>query len=267
MNIYKHEFKMKLNSVITWSIALILLILIYMSLYSGFADQAEILNKMMEEFPEELLSAFGMDGMDMSTVLGFFGIVILFCQICVSIQAANYGFSLVSVEERDLTADFLLAKPVGRTKILTSKLLAAITSLAITNLVACLYSYVFINIFRNGRPYEIKTLILLLLTLTFLQLFFLTVGMLISLLPRKIRSVTPFSMGLVFGLYVLNAFGGMIGDDKLSYITPFKHFEPNYIIRNGSYDVPLVLISVSLIILSTAGTYILYSKRNIHSAV
>ena len=54
-----------------------------------------------------------MNNLDMSSVLGFFSFVFLFCQICLAIQAANYGFSLVSVEERELTADFLLAKPVA----------------------------------------------------------------------------------------------------------------------------------------------------------
>ena len=256
---------MSFRSVITWSIAISLLIFIYMSIYPGFASDAELLNDVMAEFPEEFLMAFGMDGIDLSTVLGFFGITLLFCQLCVAIQAANYGFALVSVEERDLTADFLLSKPVGRTKILTSKLLAALTSLAITNMVIWISSFGFINIFRDGRPYETKTLVLLLLTIAFLQLFFLTVGILISLLMRKIRSVTPLSMGLVFGLYVLSAFGGMIGDDKLSNITPFKHFEANYIVTNAAYDVPLVLISTGVIIVSVVGSYLLYSKRDIHS--
>jgi ABC-2 type transport system permease protein len=260
-----HEFKMNVRSVTTWSIAVFLLILIYMSIFSSIAIDAETLNEMMAEFPEEFLIAFGMNGIDLSTVLGFFGMIFLFVQLCVAIQAANYGFSLVSVEERELTADFLLTKPVGRPKILTSKLLAALTGLTITNIVIWISSFVFITVFRDGRPYETKTLVLLLLTTAFLQLFFLTVGMFISLFKRRIRSVTPYSMGLVFGLYILNAFGGMIGDDKLSNITPFKHFEANYIVTNGAYDVPLVLTSVLLIIISVVGSYLLYTRRNIPS--
>ena len=118
-----------------------------MSIFSGFASEAEDLNEILAEFPEEFLIAFGMNGIDMSTVLGFFGIALLFCQMCVAIQAANYGFALVSVEERDLTADFLLSKPVGRSRILTSKLLAALTSLAITNIVVWIGSFVFISLF------------------------------------------------------------------------------------------------------------------------
>jgi ABC-2 type transport system permease protein len=256
---------MNLKSVITWSLSISLLIFVYMSLFPAFSKDAEALNDMLANFPEELLMAFGMKDIDMSTVLGFYGMTILFSQICISIQAANYGFSLVSVEERDLTADFLLTKPVERTKILTSKLLAALTSLAITNMVVWIASFGFITAYGEGRPYDTKTLVLLLLTVTFLPVFFLSVGMVISLLMRKVRSVTPLSMGLVFGLYLLSVFEGMIGEDKLSYITPFKHFETNQIVRNGAYDTPLVMISVSVIILSVIASYVLYSKRDIHS--
>ena len=81
MNIYKHEFKMKINSVITWSLAIALLIFIYLSIYPSFARDSELLNDVLASFPEEFLIAFGMTDMDWSTILGFFGIVFLFTQI------------------------------------------------------------------------------------------------------------------------------------------------------------------------------------------
>ena len=267
MNIFKHELRMSSRSVITWSVSLAVLMFVFMSLFSGIAIDAELMNEMMSEFPEELLIAFGMTGMDWSSVVGFYGFVFLFCQICLAIQAANYGFSLVSVEERELTADFLLAKPVGRTKILTSKLLSALTGLTITNIVVWISSFVFLDMYRGGRTYEARPVLLLLSSIVVFQLFFLSVGMLISLLVKRVRSVTPFSMALAFWMYVLSAFGGMLGEDKLEIITPLKHFEPNYIISNAAYDTPLVLLSVSIILISVAGSYVLYSKRDIHSAV
>jgi ABC-2 type transport system permease protein len=267
MNIYNHELKMKIRSVIAWSLAIALLIFIYLSIFSSIAVDAKLLNEMMSSFPEELLIAFGMTDIDMSTILGFFGLIFLFIQICLAIQAANYGFSLVSVEETDLTADFLLAKPVGRTKIMTSKLLAAITGLTITNLVVWISSFVFLRMYSDGGQFETKPVLVLLLSIAIFQLFFLTAGMLISLLVKRVRSVTPFSMALVFGMYVLNAFGGMIGEDKLEILSPFKHFEPNYILKHASYDFPLAWISLAVIVISIVGSYVLYSRRNIRSAV
>ena len=267
MNIYKHEFKMNVRSVITWSVSLTLLLLVFMSIFTSFAKDAELLTKTLAQMPEQLLVAFGLTGLDLSTVLGYYSFIFLFCQICLAIQAANYGFSLVSVEERDMTADFLLAKPVSRTHILTSKLLAALTSLTITNLAVWAASFVCINLFRDGRTYDTKILFMLLLSIVVFQLFFLSVGIFVSLLMKRVRSVTSASMALAFGMYILSAFGGMLGGDSLDVITPFKHFEPKYIVANGAYDTPLVLLNVAVIVLAVVGSYVLYGRRNIHTAV
>ena len=89
-----------------------------------------------------------------------------------------------------------------------------------------------------------KPIVLLLLSMAIFQLFFLSVGMLISQLVKRIRSVTPFSMGLVFGLYILNAFGGMIGKKSLEILSPFQHFAPSYILQHSAWDLPLVMIPV-----------------------
>jgi len=256
---------MNFKSAISWSFWVAVLIFVFLSVFSTIEGGMAAFNSLMKNYPPELRAAFGLDGLDMSSVLGFFSFAIMFCQIIVSIQAANYGFSLVSVEERDLTADFLLAKPVGRTKILTAKILAALLNMAITNAVVWAASFIFLNIYKADQTYDSKILILLLLTIAFLQLFFFSVGVFISLCVNKIRNVTPYSMGIVFGMYILNAFGGTLDDDKFSYLTPFKHFESNQIIKNGSFDTTLVMISVVVIILSFVGSYVLYQRRDIHS--
>ena len=134
-NIYIHEFRIRLRSVIIWSLSLTALVFLFFSIFPVFADQAALLNEMMAKFPQELRAAFGLDNMDLSTVLGYFSFIFIFAQLCLAIQASNYGFGLVSIEENELTADFLLSKPVSRVQVLTSKLLAALTSLTITNLV------------------------------------------------------------------------------------------------------------------------------------
>jgi ABC-2 type transport system permease protein len=267
MNIYMHEFKMNLKSVIVWSISLAVLILVFTSLYSSFSQDAALLSEMMDKFPKQLLQAFGMEGTDFSQVLGYFGLLFLFCQICLAIQAANYGFSMISVEEAEMTADFLMAKLVGRTSLLTSKLLSAFTGLTITNIIVWISSFVFINLFRAGREYDQKALIVLLLSIVLFQLFFLTLGLLISMLVKKIRSVTPYSMALVFGLYVLNAFGAMLGEQSLEVVSPFKHFDPSYIVKYAALDLPLVSISLAVTVISFFGSYWLFSKRNILTAV
>ena len=266
-NIYRHEFRARLKSVITWSIALMAITFIFLSVFPSFADQAALMNEMMARFPPELLAAFGMNEVDLSTVIGFYSFIFLFVQVCLAIQAGNYGFGLVSIEESELTADFLISKPVSRSRILTSKLLAAWTSLAITDLVVWASSFAAITLSSNGREVEARTLVLLLLSIVVFQLFFLSVGLIISLLVKRVRSVTPYALGLGFGMYVLSAFSGMEGVSVLEWITPFKHFDPNYIVQHGAYDAPLVLLNAAVTVISLAASYRLYVRRDIPAVV
>ncbi len=267
MNIFKHEFKAKLRSVVTWSLSIYILVVVFMSIFQGFAKETTMVTELMSSFPRELLIAFGIEDMDWSSILGYFSLVFVFIQICLAMQAANYGFALVSLEETEWTADFLLSKPVGRRQILTSKLLAALSALAITEGFIFFSSLLYMILFRGDQLIPLTPLLVLMLSMPVFQLFFLSVGMLVSLLVKRVRSVTPFSMGLVFGLYTLNAFGDMIGEESLEILSPFRHFTPGYIIKNSAWEAPLVLISIIVIILALAASYWLYAKRNIASAV
>ena len=266
-NIFIQEFGMNLRSVITWSVATAVLLLVLISVLSSIAVDAQLLEETLAEFPEQLLVAFGMEDLNLSTVLGYFSFAFMFVQLCLAIQAAYYGFSLVSIEERELTADFLLAKPVGRSQILTSKLAAALSGLLITDIVVWVSSIVLIQLFRGDETYNAGALYLLLLSVIAFQLFFLGVGLVVSLLVRRVRSVTPYAMALAFGMYVLNAFGDMLGENTIENITPFKHFDPGYIIDNGSFNLPLVSISLVVIVISFAGSYLLYRRRDIPAPV
>ncbi len=261
--IYRHEFLTRLKSVIIWSVSITSLIFFFSSMFTIFADQAALMNEFLARYPQELRAAFGMDRMNLATVLGFYSFVFMFVQLCLAIQASNYGFGLVSIEENELTADFLLSKPVSRAQVITSKLLAVLTSLTITNLVVWAASFTAITLFRGGHEYEPGTLILLLLGIVIFQLFFMSVGLVVSLLVKRVRSVTPYALGLGFGMYVLSAFSGIFGDVKLELVTPFKHLDAPYIVQHGAFDTPLVLLNIAVSLIALAASYWLYTRRDI----
>lgn len=262
-HIFKHEFKSRIKSLVIWSLSVAAMILIFFSFYPTFAGQAAMMTQLLANFPEELQAAFGIGGVPLDTVMGFYSFIFLFVQLCLAIQAGNLGFGLVSIEESELTADFLLSKPVSRAQILNGKLIAASAILLLTNIVVWVSSFVAIPLFRSGHSYDPKTLVILLLSLIPFQLFFFSIGLLVSLIVKRVRSVTPYSLGLGFGMYILNAFGGVFGDVKLELITPFKHFDPGLIIQNNTWDTPLALINVAISLVSIMISYLLYLRRDI----
>jgi ABC-2 type transport system permease protein len=265
VNIYIHEVRTRLRSILIWSLSVGALALFFFSIFPAFADQAATMNQLLSKFPPQLLEAFGMNRMDLSSVSGFFSFIFIFIQLCLAIQAGNFGFGLVSVEENELTADFLLTKPVSRFQVITSKLLAAITSMVLTDLVMWLASFASILLWHGSRTFNTGLLIELMLSIILFQLFFLAVGLVISLLVKRVRSVTPYSLGLGFGAYVLSAFSGMFGNVGLEYITPFKHLDPAYFVQHGAFSTPLLLLNVTITVISLTLSYWLYIRRDIHA--
>ena len=264
-NIYKHEVRARLKSAIVWSLAITALIAFFFSIFPLFAEQAALMNEFLARYPAELRSALGLGNLDLSTVLGYFSFLFLFAQLCLAVQASTYGVGLVSIEETELTADFLLSKPVSRGQVMTSKLLAALTCLTLTNLVIWVVTFASISLFRDGRDYQVRPLLLLLVSVVIFQLFFLGLGLLISLLVRRVRSVLPYALGLALGAYVLSAFNGIVGDVGLEYITPFKHLDAAYIVHNGAYNTPLVLLNIAVTVVALAASYWLYIRRDIRA--
>jgi ABC-2 type transport system permease protein len=262
-NIFKHEFRTRLRSVIIWGLSMAAMVFFFTSIYPTFAAEATNLKALLDKFPPQLLQAFGMNRMDLSSVLGFYGFVFTFAQLCLSIQAGNYGFGLVSIEESELTADFLLTKPVSRISVLTSKLLASFSSLLATDLIFWVASCTALLAFHGEHPIEWPQVIGLMSSMVLFQVFFLAVGLVISLLVKRVRSVTPWSMGLGFGTYVLSAFSGLLGDVKLEYITPFKHLDPAYFASHGSFDPALLGLNIGISVISVAVSYWLYNRRDI----
>lgn len=262
-NIFRHELRARSKSVLWWSLGIVGVHLLYMSLWPTFADQAAVLEKSLQQFPREFLQAFGMDRISMATVLGYYSLIFLLVQILLAIQASNYGVGLVSREESERTADFLMTKPVSRLAVITSKLVAAVVALLITQAVVWVSAFSGWALFNSGHDYDKGALALLLSSMVFFQLFFLGVGLAISLGVRLVRSVTPYALGLGLGMYVLGAFSGMLGDVKLEWLTPFKYFDAPTLIQNRSYDQRFLVLDLLITVAALAFAYWRYLHRDI----
>lgn len=266
LNIFKYEFKKYLKSILVWSLTFITVTILLMAFYPTFGNDVAMVDKLLANYPKELLQAFGMGGeLSLATVLGYYAFVFAFLQLFVAIQAANYGFSILSVEERELTADYLMSKPVSRIDILAAKFCATFLTLLINNAVIWVSTIVSLKLFSAGKAYSISNILLLLSTIIIFQLLFLSIGMLVSVSIRKVRNVLSFSLALAFGTYILNSIRAIVGGKLLGYFSPFYYFDPSPILEKGNLNIEFMLLSGFIIISSLVATYVLYIHRDIYS--
>jgi len=264
MNIFKFEFKTYLKGNIIWTISLIAILFMFMSLFPVYSSQAATFEKLLENFPETFLKAFGMNNMFLSSVVGYYSFCFVYIGLIGGIFAMKLGLDVISKELREKTADFLLVKPKTRSSVIIPKFCAVLLHILIMNVVFFGASIVAAEIFKNG-DYNLKTFMLINLSLFFIQFFLLSLGMMLSTFLTKLKSVLPLTLGVVFGFYVLQLLNQTLDDEKISYLTPFGHFDSAYISQNASFSSPHLIFSVALSLLFLILGYIIYNKRDIPS--
>lgn len=264
MNMYVHELKAYRNSTFIWSFSLVALVLLFMSMFPTIAGDVDEFKKLMEGFPEAVKNAIGLNVESFGSILGFYSYVFLYISLCGAIQAMNIGTSIVSKEVRDKTADFLLTKPVSRKMILTSKLLAALTSIVITNVVFLIVASIVFSMVKI-EDYSIPIFLMISLSLFFIQLIFLALGIITSVIVPKIKSVLTVSLGTVFAFFIIGMLISTTGDEAKRFLSPFKYFDTAYIIQNASYELPFLLVGIGIIVIALVASYRIYTKKDIHA--
>jgi ABC-2 type transport system permease protein len=265
MNIFIHEWKAYRKSTVIWSLSLILIVVLFMSFYPSFSKDAADFTKIMEGYPEAIRNALGVNLGSFFTILGFYCFPLTFITLCGAIQAMNLGTSIVSKEVLEKTADFLLTKPVTRTAIVTSKLLAAFSSIVTTNILY--FAAASLMVFQvKTENFSFKLFIMLSLTIFFVQLIFLALGFMMSVSIPKIKSVLTISLGTVFAFYFLGMLSGSAASEEVKrYISPFKYFDTAYIMKNSSYEASFLIVGAVIIIVAIIASYFIYAKKDIHT--
>lgn len=265
MNIYLHELKSQRKSALIWTCALIAMAALYLSIYPGMAKDTEAFKSLLGNYPPAVRAMLGINLDTITSVLGFYSLVFSFIALCGAIQAMNLGTSILSKETRERTADFLLVKPVSRSTVVTAKLLAAFTAILATNVVFYAVTLLIANSVKTS-DFSNKLFFMINLSLLFLQIIFLAVGVVVSVFFKKLKSVLPVSLGTVFGFYIIGALIATGKDDDFArYLSPFRYFDTSYIIQHSSYENTYLITGAAVVVIAVAVTYFIYIKKDIHA--
>jgi ABC-2 type transport system permease protein len=262
MNIYLYELKAYRKNTIMWTLALVGLALLFMSMFPPIAKEIDEFKKALEGFPEGVRKALGLQVETIGSVNGYYSYTFLYIALCGAIQAMTLGISISSKEIREKTADFLLTKPVTRSKVLVSKLLAALTSLAITNIVYVAAAVAIANLVAN-EEFSLTAFLLISLSLFVISMIMFALGTVLAVLFPKIKSVVSVSLGVVFGFFVLGMVAGL--EETGRYLSPFKYIDYAHVMREETYEWEFMIVGGAIILLCFIISFIVYKKKDIHT--
>jgi ABC-2 type transport system permease protein len=264
MNILRQELKMSFRSWLYFTISIVAVIAIFAAFFDFFKADAEMLNKLLQNFPKEFRAAFGFADVNLGDPNGYLSFVFSFAVLISAVYGMKLGVTSLSEEARSKTADFLLSKPVKRVRIAGAKLLAALI---------CVLAQ-FISVFSLGlasvqaiisERIDLGVFTLLTLTTLLVQLFFMGVGMAIAAAVQKIKSVMPITLGVVFFFFIIELVNQSLLEKGLTYVTPFSYFKGSYILANKSYDASYLIVDLSVFLALTLLSFWLYQKKDVHA--
>jgi ABC-2 type transport system permease protein len=261
---YLHELKSMRKTTLIWTCAIIGIAALYLTLYPGIVSDAAAFKKMLEGYPPAFRTAIGLSVDAITSMLSFYSFAFIYVTLCGAIQAMNLGVSVLTKETRGHTCDFLLVKPVSRNAVLSAKVAAALTCFLFTNVFYTAAAYIIASSIKTAY-FSGRLFLMINATLLFIQIIFFAVGLFISVLAPRLKSVLPVSLGTVFGLY----FGGMLlakdQNSPLRFFSPFRYFNTAYIIKNNAYENVFLIAGAAVVIIATAASYFIYNRRDIQA--
>lgn len=263
MNIVLRELRANLKSLLIWSGCIAALIAVMMTEFEAYYDNPEMAG-VLDAMPKALMAAFSLIGPNLTTLSGFVSIASVYFYIILGIFAVLLGSSIISKEERDKTAEFFLTLPVSRTRILSSKLIAAVINCMFIIGVTAVSLYG-ASIRYNPDQEFLNFLGLLMLALFIIQLIFLSIGMCMAAFIKRYKQSGNYSVAILLITYVISVVISLYSKvDFLKYITPYKYFEASSIVINGELELKYLVISAGIITAGMIGTFTFYPKRDLH---
>lgn len=261
MTIIRHEWKQGRISFLIWTSAIGFLLSVCVFLFPEMKDEMDGVSEMFASMGS-FTAAFGMDRLSFGTLIGYYAIE---CGNILGLGGAFYAsfcaVGILSKEEKERTAEFLLTHPISRIRIITEKLLAVLLQVTAMNLVIFAVSAGSMAIVGEEIPWREISLLHVAYYLLQIELAGICFG--ISSFLRK--AGIGIGLGIAAMMYFLNLIANITETmGFLKYITPFGYCDGADIVANKSLDGTMLLIGMVFCAAGIAIAYLQYTKKDIH---
>jgi ABC-2 type transport system permease protein len=266
-NLFWKEFKRNAAGLAVWTAAITLLVTATMAVYPTFLENRKQVMGFLSLIPKGALQFKGIANLDdLLSVLGFYaGNNGIFLMLLGSVFAITLSANILLKEEYHRTAEFLMARPLTRSRIFFSKVAVVFLNLLLLNLVVSSVGLAEMHLVQAG-PVPPGPFLTLSLYTFLLNVLFAAAGIFLSTLVRRPRPITTFCIGLVLILYFINTISKITENvSDIGYISPFRYVplnvtEPGYGPEWGRMAYFLGLIAVFGVM-----GYRLYRRKDVYT--
>lgn len=261
MTIVKHELRQGKAAFLIWTAAVTFLLMICIFIFPEIRDDMDAVGELFASMGSFTV-AFGMNRLNFGTLTGYYAVE---CGNILGLGGAFFaslaGVSILSKEEKDKTAEFLLTHPVSRVRVVTEKLAALLIQITAMNLIILAFSLLSMRMI--GEDISWKEILLLHGAYYLLQLEL--AGICFGISAFLYRGSAGIGIGLAAVMYFLNLISNMTDHAGfLKYITPFGYCDGADLLAGGGLNAGYAAVGILLACIGAASAYWRYRKKDIH---
>ncbi|MBE6837389.1 MAG: ABC transporter permease [Ruminococcus sp.] len=262
MVVLRKELKKGARGFIVWTLAITFMLVVCIVIYPEMKGEIEGVQDIFSNMGA-FSDAFGMNQLNFGTLIGYYGIE---CGNTLGMGggffAAIIGISILSKEEKNRTAEFLLTHPIRRSRVIVEKLFAVLIQVVIFNLFVTAMGYLTIKIIGESVPD--KEFLLIHMGYFLLQLEIALICFGFSAFIK--RGGVAIGVGFATFMYFANLLSNITEKTEfLKYITPFAYADPASIVSDRALDVFLVTLGMCYAVLAVLIGFLRYSEKDIAS--
>jgi len=262
--VVERELSQAMRAWLGWTLPAAGLTAMTASLQPEMSKEGSVMQAKLDLMPKEMLAAFGVERMDLADPISYLATNGALIALLGALFAGTLGATLVTKEEAFGTGEILFSLPVSRTRVVVSKIAAALLPVVLFDVVVYVgargtYAAVGVDIVDEG----LFASLFVGSALLHVSLFALALASTIRL--RRPRQATPFALAIVFGLYGLGVVGAL--SESLTFVgalSPFRAVDMATIVKDGGLSVRalvLGLVSVAAIVVAER----LFVRKDLHA--
>lgn len=261
MSVFRFEVRRQLPGALLGAAALAgALLVLFAGVWPIYSEARMEVERMLAGYPPAFLVAFGF-GDDIFSYAGFFNFAYLYLALMATILGAVQSISIFGREPRSGSAEFLYSRPVTRSGVYISKLLALLLITVVEQvpyLLAALWCRG-----EYGAGESMGGALAAALSVTGAQVVFSTLGVLVATAARRIGNVS--GTGAAIGLigFVLAMLPQLTGEEAFRVVSPLRYFDVLYAFSHSSLEGGYLVLAGLVSAVSLVAAWVISMRRDL----
>lgn len=260
IDLARYDGRKRLRGSVVLALAMSALAALVIWVYPSFRESFDG-DELVEAYPDQLLRLF--DIRTMTSFEGYlaFELYVFGWVILLGLYVAYLAAGRIAGDIERERMDVLLALPISRTRTVTELFAALAVPIAAVNLLPAAV------VFAGGRLVGESIAVADLLAVHLLSIPYLFacagIGLVSSVTLDRADIAQRVALGVVFGLYLVESLVVDTEYELLGVVAPSRHYDPNAILLDSSYDPVGTAVLVAMTGLLLAVSIVWFRRRDL----